>query len=619
LKSIAVQAESLTKAYGDQLAVDHISFDVGEGEVFGFLGPNGAGKTTTIKMLTTLASVSEGKCVVGGYDVTKEPDAVRITIGLVPQDAAVDNDLKGIENLLLSAKLYQVPNDVAKKRAYDLLDLVGLREASKRLVRTYSGGMRKRLELISGLIHEPRILFLDEPTLGLDVQTRSAIWNYIGGLKKEKNMTIFLTTHYLEEADALCDRVAIIDHGKIRALGSPSELKENVGGDVLEIEATNGVDLLSFFQSVQNVKDVKRVDGKYRIKLPKAEQAFQEIFGELSKMGVKITNIRFEKSSLDQVFLDITGRSLRDVEESDNSGNLWKGLARPSGSTKGHRTIMISETWALAVRDLKKWVRTPAFLFISLLQPIIWLALFGSAFNPTGLVPSSFGNSEAAKNLILTQTFGGAPNYMTYLAGGVLSLLLLFNSAWSGGSIVWDRTLGFLNKLLVAPIPRSSVFLSLVWSTVIKGLLVSLLLLVVGLILPNGLVLNHNFTALDFAGIMATLFLLALGFSSLFTAIAVRTTKWETLVATINMVSLPLFLASGALLPIASMPSWLQNVASLNPMSKASDLIRYFVINGSLSASQLSVALYDGAFLVVFAVACTALGIIISRRGLRMQ
>lgn len=216
-------------------------------------------------MLTTLASISEGSCIIAGHDAAKKPDDVRRSIGFVPQDTTVDGDLKGMENLLLTAKLYHVSDDLAKRRINELLDLVGLREAASRFVKTYSGGMKKRLELIAGLLHQPSILFLDEPTQGLDIQSRSAMWDYIRRINKEKNMTIFLTTHYLEEADSLCDRVAIIDNGSIKALAPPSKLKSEFGSDILEIEVAQGPSLIKFFESISGVKEVTRSNNKYRI------------------------------------------------------------------------------------------------------------------------------------------------------------------------------------------------------------------------------------------------------------------------------------------------------------------------------------------------------------------
>jgi len=323
-----IEAEDLTKVYPPNTkAVDHISFYVDEGEIFGFLGPNGAGKTTTIKMLTTLASVSNGRCSVAGYDVKNQQSEVRKAVGLVPQEAAVDTGLTGMENLLLSARLYGIPSATAKEKANELLELVGLTEASRRMVRTYSGGMRKRLELISGLIHEPRILFLDEPTLGLDVQTRTLMWDYIRGINKERNTTIFLTTHYLEEADSLSERVAIIDHGQIKVTGTPSELKSELGRNLLEITVSTDSDLTRAISSMNGFSEVKRTGTyTYVIGMPKIEQSLQGVFNGLTKLGVNVTDAKLEKPNLDKVFLNVTGRSIRD--EVVDSGDSFVARAR---------------------------------------------------------------------------------------------------------------------------------------------------------------------------------------------------------------------------------------------------------------------------------------------------
>ncbi|MHA2315396.1 MAG: ATP-binding cassette domain-containing protein [Candidatus Hermodarchaeia archaeon] len=310
-----IEVENLSKIYkGNIKAVDDISFDVNAGELFGFLGPNGAGKTTTIKLLTTLASITSGKATVLGYDVTKHPNMVRKSIGIVPQDLTIDNELKGIENVMLAAKLYRVPNQIAKKRVKNLLELVGLNDAASRLVSTYSGGMRKRLELIVGLVHEPKVLFMDEPTLGLDVNTRKIIWDYIRKLNIDKGVTIFMTTHYLEEADALCDVAAIIDRGKIRAQGSPQELKEIIGGELLTIELTKDRDLQDFFSSINGVKEVKKSGSTYGIKLGQAEDAIPVIIEGIYGRGIKIKALSCSKPSLDQVFLEVTGKEFREEE-----------------------------------------------------------------------------------------------------------------------------------------------------------------------------------------------------------------------------------------------------------------------------------------------------------------
>jgi len=310
-----IEAENLTKIYaGEVKAVDSITFDVESGALFGFLGPNGAGKTTTIKLLTTLASITSGRASVLGYDLRKDANQVRKSIGIVPQDLTIDSELKGIENTMLAARLYHVPKEVAKDRAQELLGLVGLQEAANRLVSTYSGGMRKRLELIVGLMHEPKILFMDEPTLGLDVNTRKIIWDYIMKLNKEKGVTIFLTTHYLEEADALCDMVAIIDKGKIVTMGSPHQLKDMVGGEILQVELSIEKDLSDIFYAVKGVKRVEKTGNNYTIKLNDAPEIIPTIIGDIYDNGAKIKSILCSKPSLDQVFLEVTGKDFREEE-----------------------------------------------------------------------------------------------------------------------------------------------------------------------------------------------------------------------------------------------------------------------------------------------------------------
>jgi ABC-2 type transport system ATP-binding protein len=308
-----IEVNDLTKVYaGGVKAVDGMTFNVDRGALFGFLGPNGAGKTTTIKLLTTLASLTSGSATVLGYDVSKDPGEVRKLIGIVPQDLTIDNELQGIENIMLAARLYHVPKDLAKDRAGELLDLVGLQEAANRLVSTYSGGMRKRLELIVGLMHEPRVLFMDEPTLGLDVNTRRIIWDHIRKLNKEKNVTIFLTTHYLEEADALCDMTAIIDKGKIIAQGSPDQLKEIVGGEILQVELNIEKDLENIFYSVNGVKEVSRAGKNYTLRMSEAPEIIPTIIESIYKNDAKIISISCSKPSLDQVFLEVTGKDYKE-------------------------------------------------------------------------------------------------------------------------------------------------------------------------------------------------------------------------------------------------------------------------------------------------------------------
>ena len=316
----AIEVEGLTKRFGELVAVNNVSFSVREGEIFGFLGPNGAGKTTTINMLTTVIRPTSGRATVSCCDVTKDPRGVRRTIGLVPQEYTADEDLTGMENIMLMADLYGIPTAEARPRAKELLELVKLSDAADRDVETYSGGMRRRLELACGLINRPKVLFLDEPTLGLDVQTRTAVWQYIRLLKEKYHMTLFMTTHYLEEADHLCDRIAIIDHGKIVALDTPANLKAGLGGDIIEIHVQGGASeaLVRALKAIPSVREVKAVDGGYRLKVIDGEETAPQVLEIVRGQSMKVSRLSITSPTLDEVYLDLTGRTLR---EEDASGD----------------------------------------------------------------------------------------------------------------------------------------------------------------------------------------------------------------------------------------------------------------------------------------------------------
>ena len=324
-----VNVKNLSKIFDKEIvAVNNVSFQVKKGEIFGFLGPNGAGKTTTIKILTTLLQPTKGQVNIASFDVVKNPDGVRSSIGIVPQALTLDDDLKGMTNLLLSAKLYRVPDKIAKERANELLELVGLKDAAGRDVSTYSGGMRKRLELIIGLIHNPKVLFLDEPTLGLDIQTRSVIWDYLKKLNKENGLTIFITTHYLEEADLLCDRIAIIDQGEVLIEDTPSNLKQKLGGDIIEISVDSHVKAKELISEQDYVEKIDIVEEKLRIKAEKGDEVLPLLLEICKVNSIKVKTVSLSRPSLDEVFLEYTGKSMRDTGTgfSDNSAmqRLWK-------------------------------------------------------------------------------------------------------------------------------------------------------------------------------------------------------------------------------------------------------------------------------------------------------
>lgn len=333
--TVIVKAEGLVKVYDREIrAVDGIDFEIKEGEVFGFLGPNGAGKSTTISMITTLITPSEGSITVDGLDSVRDSFAVRKLIGLVPQDLTSDDQLSGRENLHLQADLYDVPKAMAKERIDELLRLMNLEDAADRKVETYSGGMRKRLELAEGLVHRPRILFLDEPTLGLDIQTREVIWEHIRKLKEESGMTVFLTTHYLEEADALCDRVAIIDEGRIKVMGSPEELKASLGGDRIVLEMLDDRDYIPMLEQIPTVDSVESKDGVYSLRCRDGDAAMSELLRRIGAEGWKVKSISRHQPSMNQVFLEHTGKSLRDEQQMNSRA---RGAVRAAAAVQRRR------------------------------------------------------------------------------------------------------------------------------------------------------------------------------------------------------------------------------------------------------------------------------------------
>jgi ABC-2 type transport system ATP-binding protein len=324
----SIEVVDLTKSFGPLTAVDNISFQVEDGEVFGFLGPNGAGKTTTINVLCTLMRPTTGRAKVAGYDVASERNAVRQSIGLVFQDPSLDDELTAHENLRFHSHAYHVPGRERAQRIEEVLRVVELWDRRDAVVRTFSGGMKRRLELARGILHHPRVLFLDEPTLGLDPQTRGYVWEYILGLQRAHRITVFMTTHYMDEAEH-CDRIAIIDQGKIVALDTPDALKRMVGVDIVTVQAENSE------RAAREIRDryglePQRDDTRIRLEVEAGAEFIPRLVRDL---GVAIKSVDLHRPTLDDVFLKLTGRAIRE-EEADPlavmrlHGRLWRGGRR---------------------------------------------------------------------------------------------------------------------------------------------------------------------------------------------------------------------------------------------------------------------------------------------------
>ncbi len=313
----AIEADRLTRRFGDFVAVREVSFTVREGELFAFLGPNGAGKTTTISMLCTLLRPTSGTARVGGHDIVREPHEVRRRIGLVFQDPSLDDRLTAWQNLQFHARLYDVPRRAFEERARRLLELVELAEHAHQEVRTFSGGMKRRLELARGLLHQPKVLFLDEPTLGLDPQTRRHIWEYILRLRDTEGTTVFFTTHYMDEAE-WADRIAIIDHGQIIALDTPEQLKATVGGDVILLRTSDDARAAVRLREILALEPQRTAEG-LRVEAAQGDQLIPRLLSVLQN-GVEpplvVYSISLRRPSLEDVFIKLTGRAIREEEAS---------------------------------------------------------------------------------------------------------------------------------------------------------------------------------------------------------------------------------------------------------------------------------------------------------------
>ncbi len=314
-----ITVSNLVLVYSDGTkAVDDVSFNVKEGEFFGFLGPNGAGKSTTIRVLTTLLRKTSGQVTVAGIDLERGPKEIRKLIGVQSQETAVDGDLTGRENLTLQGHFQQLPNDVLEQRVDELLKLVELEDAAEKRARNYSGGMRKRLDLASALVHKPKLLFLDEPTTGLDPQSRAVIWDYLQKLNKEEGTTIFLTTQYMDEADRLCHRLSIIDHGKIIVSGSPADLKREVGADSIKLSLVNcDKDKASAKKILEEIGGVTKViysEECVTIFAKNAGSIIADIVRRFDTNGIQLSSLTLSTPTLDDIFLQHTGRRIRAEE-----------------------------------------------------------------------------------------------------------------------------------------------------------------------------------------------------------------------------------------------------------------------------------------------------------------
>ncbi len=578
----AISVSSLTKRYGEIEAVRGIGFEVAAGETFGFLGPNGAGKSTTIKILCTLADPTSGTARVAGHDVVQERDTVRRNIGLVFQDTTLDNYLTGEQNLRFHADLYGVPKAAFGPRLRQVLEMVGLWDRRGSVVSTYSGGMQRRLEIARGLLHAPRVLFLDEPTVGLDPQTRASIWEYINELKDREDITIFLTTHYMDEAEN-CDRIAIIDHGVIVAIDTPEALKASVGRDRVQISTADDAAAIRALEEVFGLEAGVH-EGLVTFSVESGEHFVPKLFGALP---VAIKSVSVSRPSLDVHVLyrkdDPRRRSLdrrsqpqdrhavrqevavatKDITVPETGERNLTELIRVAVPERSIRADLraVSIVWR---RELIRFRTDRLRAVTSLVQPVLFLFILG-----TGL------SRLAGRGL------PAGVDFQTFIYPGVLAMSVLFTSIFSAASIVWDREFGFLREMLVAPVRR--------WAIVIgKCLGGATVATFQGLIfLALAGVAHVPYDPVLLLTLVGELLLLSFTLTAFGVMMAARIKQIQAFMALTQMFVLPLFFLSGALYPLNGLPSWLTVLTRIDPLTYIVDPMRHAVFD-HLAVSPLA-------------------------------
>ena len=484
-----IEANGLTKRYGDVQALDGLSFAVAPGTIFGLLGPNGAGKSTAVKVLTTLARADGGEARVAGFDVATEAARVRRCIGVVAQRSGIDVELTGRENVILQGRLQGLRGRELAQRADALLAEFGLGDAARRIAKGYSGGMQRRLDIAMGLVHRPKVLFLDEPTTGLDPEVRAAMWTEIARLKEEEGLTILLTTHYLEEADKLASALAIVDRGRVVAQGAPGELKARSRATrCTSSSATASVNgnVASALASVGGLREVQ-VDGRsLHARADDGARAVPAVLAALDSHAIGVASVTVARP--------VARRRLPALRRPLVRGR--RGLRHAQGASP---MTAVSDTFALTVRDLLRLLRQPWFIAVVLVQPIIWLLLFGALFESVTQIPGFDGG-----------------DYKQYLVPGVLVMTAFFSSGWNGMPTIDDINRGVVDRLLVTPVKRMPLIggrvLQNLVQLVIQSLVIVALALAIGVSFDGGV-----------AGVAVLVFaagLLGTGFAALSNALA---------------------------------------------------------------------------------------------------
>jgi ABC transporter DrrB family efflux protein len=591
----------VVKRFGATVALDGAGLEIPAGMVFGLLGPNGAGKTTLVRILATLLTPDAGRAEVFGLDVAGEPAAVRELIGLTGQFAAVDELLTGRENLEMFGRLFKLSREQAHRRAGELLERFELAQAADRPARTYSGGMRRRLDIASSLLTRPQVLFLDEPTTGLDPRSRNEIWAIVRELRRE-GTTLLLTTQYLEEADQLADRIAVIDRGKVIAEGTGNELKDRVGGQILEVELSSAGqrDRAQAVLAEVGCGDPQPDERPDRLTLPAPRNGLQlveEAAAGLRRAQIGVSDIGLRRPTLDDVFLKLTGAPPE--EDGDRPGLRTRRRPRPRPRPRQpapdvpapHRPVLrlrrpppqavrsaITDTAVVTGRNLRHFIRQPDLLVFSTIQPVIFVLLFVYVFG--GAIGRSLPHGAT---------------YVDFLLPGIFVQSVTFGASQTAVGLKEDLTRGVVDRFRSMPMARSAVLAGRTVADLVRNILVVCLMIAVGYLVGFRF-LGGVAAAVGCIAVVAA-FGLALSWIFAFVALTVRGA--ETAQTAGFVVIFPLVFASSVFVPVSTFPDWLQAFAKINPVTVTADAARSFALYGT-PASLGAAAAWIGGLLVVF-------------------
>jgi len=584
----AVRVEGVVKRFGATVALDGAGLEVPAGMVFGLLGPNGAGKTTLVRILATLLAPDAGRAEVLGHDVVREAAAVRELIGLTGQFAAVDELLTGRENLEMFGRLFKLSREQAHRHAGELLERFDLGQAADRPARTYSGGMRRRLDIASSLVTRPQVLFLDEPTTGLDPRSRNEIWAIVRELRRE-GTTILLTTQYLEEADQLTDRIAVIDHGKVIAEGTGNELKDRVGGQILEVELSSAGqrDRAQAVLAGVGCGEPEPDERPDRLTLPAPRNGLllvEEAAAGLRQAQIGVSDIGLRRPTLDDVFLQLTGappsedggRSRQTADEQISAPRRPVLRLQPP-SARAVRSA-ITDTAVVTRRNLRHFIRQPDLLTFSTIQPVIFVLLFVYVFG--GAVSRSLPHGIA---------------YVDFLLPGIFVQSVTFRASQTAVGLSEDLERGVVDRFRSMPVARSAVLAGRTMADLVRNILIIVLMIAVGYLV------GFRFHG-GVAGAVACIAVVAaFGFalSWVFAFVALTVRGAEAAQTAGFVVIFPLVFASSVFVPVATLPGWLQAFAKISPITVVADAARSFAYFGT-PASLGAAAAWTGGLLAVF-------------------